>query len=121
MELMSNANKLTTRCIKITNSLDKVKNQDEYTIYVSMLDEEELECLKYAQRLRKSTNRQCVASPTDTDERQPENKKRGRKKKVVQGKVIDVEINPPSPDESPEISPPRPFKFYNIPIWRFAV
>ena len=50
---MSKINKLTTSFIKITNALDKVKNQDEYNIYVSMLDEEELECLKYVQRLRK--------------------------------------------------------------------
>ena len=77
---MSKINKLTTSFIKITNAMDKVKNQDEYNIYVSMLDEEELECLKYAQRLRKYTNRQMLAaSPTDTDESKPEKKKmRGR-------------------------------------------
>ncbi|MFM7980678.1 MAG: hypothetical protein ACKPKO_15300 [Candidatus Fonsibacter sp.] len=47
-----------------------MKNQDEYNIYVSMLDEEELECLNYVQRLRKYTNMQLsVASPTDTDEK----------------------------------------------------
>ena len=40
--------KLTTVFIKITNAMEKVKNQDEYNIYVLMLDEEELECLKYA-------------------------------------------------------------------------
>ncbi|MFM7981470.1 MAG: hypothetical protein ACKPKO_19350, partial [Candidatus Fonsibacter sp.] len=51
-------NKLTTSFIKITNTLEKVKNQDEYNIYVSMFDEEELDCLKYVQRLRKYTNRQ---------------------------------------------------------------
>ena len=50
-------NKLTTSFIKITNALDKTKNQDEYNIYVSMLDAEELECLKYVQRLRKYNNR----------------------------------------------------------------
>ena len=78
---MSKINKLTTSFIKITNALEKVKNQDEYNIYVSMLDEEELECLKYVQRLRKYTNRQLsVASPTDTDESKPEKKKRGRTK-----------------------------------------
>ncbi|MFM7980686.1 MAG: hypothetical protein ACKPKO_15340 [Candidatus Fonsibacter sp.] len=42
---MSKVNKLTTSFIKITNALEKVKNQNEYNIYVSMLDEEELECL----------------------------------------------------------------------------
>ena len=105
---MSKVNKLTTSFIKITNALEKVKNQDEYNIYVSMLDEEELECLKYAQRLRKYNNRQlATATPTpstDTDESKPEAKKRGRKKKVVQGEVIDVdmeangsEVLPPSP------------------------
>ncbi|MFM7989483.1 MAG: hypothetical protein ACKPKO_60235, partial [Candidatus Fonsibacter sp.] len=59
---------------------DKVKNQDEYNIYVSMLDEEELECLKYVQRLRKYANLQLLASPTDTDESKPEKKKRGEEK-----------------------------------------
>ena len=80
---MSKINKLTTSFIKITNALDKTKNQDEYNIYVSMLDEEELECLKYVQRLRKYNNRQALAAPsTDTnDESKPEKKKRGRKKK----------------------------------------
>ena len=66
---MSKINKLTTSFIKITSALDKVKHQDEYNIYVSILDEEELECLKYVQRLRNYTHRQLlVASPTDTDE-----------------------------------------------------
>ncbi|MFM7988231.1 MAG: hypothetical protein ACKPKO_53855 [Candidatus Fonsibacter sp.] len=50
---MSNINKLTTSCINITNALENVKNQDKYNMYVSMLDEEELECLKYAQLRRK--------------------------------------------------------------------
>ena len=72
-------NKRTTSFIKITNALDKVKNQDEYNMYVSMIDEEELECLKYVQRLRKYTNTQLLASSTDTDESKPEKKKRGRK------------------------------------------
>lgn len=80
---MSRINKLTTSFIKITNALDKTKNQDEYTIYVWMLDEEELECLKYVQRLRKYNNRQELPSPTDTDESKPEKKKRGRKNKVA--------------------------------------
>ena len=40
IESMSRINKLTTSFIKVTNALDKVKNQDEYNIYVSMLDEE---------------------------------------------------------------------------------
>ena len=61
-----------------------MKNKDEYNIYISMLDEEELECLKYVQRLRQSTNRPLLASPTDTDEMKPEKKKRGQQKKVVQ-------------------------------------
>ena len=47
---MSKINKLTTSFIKIANVLGRVKNQDEYNIYVSMLDAEELECLKYARR-----------------------------------------------------------------------
>ena len=80
---MSRINKLTTSFIKITNALDKTKNQDKYNIYVPMLDEEELECLKYVQRLRKYNNRQQWASPTDTDESKPEKNKRGRKKKVT--------------------------------------
>ena len=105
---MSKINKLTTSFIKITNALDKVRTQDENNIYVSMLDEEELECLKYVQRLRTYAHRQLSASPTDTDESKPEKKKWGRKKKAVQGEVIDVEIGPPSPDESPEIWPLRP-------------
>ncbi|MFM7985517.1 MAG: hypothetical protein ACKPKO_40005, partial [Candidatus Fonsibacter sp.] len=83
IESLSKINKLTTSFIKITNALDKnkeVKNQDEYNIYVSMLDDEELECLKYVQRLRKYTNRQVLAaSPTDTDESKPEKKKRSGK------------------------------------------
>ena len=102
---MSKINKLTTSFIKITNALDKVKNQDEYNIYVSMLDEEELECLKYVQRLRKYTNRQLsVASPNDTDESKPEKKKRGRKKKVVGDDV--VMSDPVTPEETS--LPPSP-------------
>ena len=103
---MSKINKLTTSFIKITNALDKTKNQDEYNIYVSMLDEEELECLKYVQRLRKYNNRQALAAPpTDTnDESKPEKKKRGRKKKVVDDDaVISDPITPddPTPPPSP--------------------
>ena len=85
---MSRINKLTTSFINITNALDKTKNQDEYNIYVSMLDEEELECLKYAQRLRKYNNRQQLPSPTDTDESKPEKKKRGRKNKAAEDHVV---------------------------------
>ena len=36
---MSKINMLTTSFIKNTNALDKVNHQDEYNIYVSMLDE----------------------------------------------------------------------------------
>ena len=99
---MSKINKLTTSFIKITNALDKVKNQDEYNIYVSMLDEEELECLKYAQPLRKYTNRQSLASSTDTDESKPEKKTRGRKKKATDDDAIMSD--PITPDE-PTLSP----------------
>ena len=99
---MSKINKLTTSFIKITNAPEKVKNQDEYNIYVSMLDEEELECLKYVQRLRKYTNRQLsAASPTDTDESKPEKKKRGRT-----NKVIDDDVFPSEPVTPEELNPP---------------
>ncbi len=103
---MSNINKLTTSFIKIMNALKKVKNQDEYNIYVSMLDEEELDCLKYVQRLRKYTNRQLSAapSPNDTDESKPEKKKRGRKKKVAGDDV--VMSDPVTPEEAS--LPPSP-------------
>ena len=61
---MLKSNKLTTSFIKVTNAkIKRAKNQDEYNMYVSMLDKEELECLKYAQRLRKHTNRHLLASP----------------------------------------------------------
>ena len=46
---MSRINKLITSFIKSTNALDKTKNQDKYNMYVLMLDEDEVECLKYAQ------------------------------------------------------------------------
>ena len=103
---MSKINKLTTSFIKITNALDKTKNQDEYNIYVSMLDEEELECLKYVQRLRKYNNRQALAAPlTDTnDESKPEKKKRGRKKKVVED---DANMSDPITPDKPTL-PPSP-------------
>ena len=82
-----------------------MKNQDEYNIYVSMLDEEDLDCLKYVQRLRKYTNKQLsVASPTDTDESKPEKKKRGRTKKVVGDNV--VMSDPVTPEETS--LPPSP-------------
>ena len=100
---MSKINKLTTSFINITNALDKVKNQVEYNIYVSVLDEEELECLKYAQRLRTYTNRQLLASSTETDESKPEKKKRGRRKKVVDNDVILSD--PITPEEPPSPSP----------------
>ena len=86
--------------------MDKTKNQDEYNIYVWMLDEEELECLKYVQRLRKYNNRQQLlpASPTDTDESKPEKKKRGRKNKVADD---DVSMSGPvTPEETTH--PPSP-------------
>ena len=69
-----------------------------------MLNEEELECLKYAQRLRKYTNRQFLASPMDTDERKPEQKKRGRKNKVAED---DVVMSEPTTSEEATL-PPSP-------------
>jgi hypothetical protein len=71
-----------------------------------MLDEEELECLKYVQRLRKYNNRQQLlpASPTDTDESKPEKKKRGRKKKVADD---DVNMSEPVTPEETTL-PPSP-------------
>ena len=105
---MSRINKLTTSFIKITNALDKTKNQDEYNIYVSMLDEEELECLKYVQRLRKYNNRQQLPSPTDTnDESKPEKKKRGRKKKVAENDDV-VMSEPTTTSEEAPLLPPSP-------------
>jgi len=103
---MSRINKLTTSFIKITNALDKTKNQDEYNIYVSMLDEEELECLKYVQRLRKYNNRQQLPSPTDTnDESKPEKKKRGRKKVAEND---DVVMSEPTTTSEEATLPPSP-------------
>ena len=98
---MSRINKLTTSFIKITNALDKTKNQDEYNIYVLMLDEEELECLKYVQRLRKCNNRQQLPSPTDTDESKPENNKRGRNDKVAEDDVVMSELTTPEEPTHP--------------------
>ena len=104
---MPRINKLTTIFINITNALDKTKNQDEYNIYVSMLDEEELECLKYVQRLRKYNNRQQLPSPTDTDESKPEEKKkRGRKKKVAEND--DVVMSEPTTTSEEATLPPSP-------------
>ena len=100
---MSRISKVTTSFITITNALDKTKNHDEYNIYVSMLDEEELECPKYGQRMRKYTNKNLFASPTDTDESKPENSKRGRTKKVADDNVIMSE--PTTPEEP---TPPSP-------------
>ena len=40
---------MTTSLVQTADAPDIVKNQDEYIIYVPMLDEEGLECLKYAQ------------------------------------------------------------------------
>ena len=102
---MSRINKLTTSFIKITNALDKTKNQDEYNIYVSMLEEEELECLKYVQRLRTYNNRQQLPSPTDTDESKPENNNRGRTKKVAEDDVVMSEPTTPSEERT---LPPSP-------------
>jgi histidyl-tRNA synthetase len=95
---------MITRFINITNALDKTQNQDEYNIYVSMLDEEELECLKYVQRLRKYNNRQQLPSPTDTDESKPEKKKRGRKNKDAEDYVI---MSEPTTSEEATL-PPSP-------------
>ena len=86
------------------NALEKVNNQDEYNMYVAMLDEEELACLKYAQRLRKYTNMHLLDSPMDTDESKPEKKKRGRKKKVVGDDV--VMSDPVTPKEASLPPPP---------------
>ena len=104
---MSRINKLTTSFIKITNALDKTKNQDEYNIYVSMLDEE-LECLKYVQRLRKYNNKQQLPSPTDTnDESKPEKKKRGRTKKLAENDDV-VMSEPTTTSEEATLLPPSP-------------
>ena len=76
-------------------------------MYVSMLGEEELECLKYVQQLRRYANRQLQTAPeapppTDTDESKPALNKRGRKNKnTAQGQVIYVDIEPTFPDETP--------------------
>ena len=106
---MPRINKLTTSFINITNALDKTKNQDEYNIYVSMLDEEELECPTYVQRLRTYNNRQQLHSPTDTDDRKPEKKKRGRKNKVAED---DVTMSEPTTPKEP--TPPSPAYFLTI-------
>ena len=71
-----------------------------------MLDEEELECLKYVQRLRKYNNRQQLPSPTDTDESKPEKKKRGRKKKVAEND--DVVMSEPTTTSEEATLPPSP-------------
>ena len=72
-----------------------------------MLDEEELECLKYVQRLRKYTNRQMLAaSPTDTDESKPEKKKRGRTNKVLEND--DVVMSEPTTTSEEATLPPSP-------------
>ena len=87
--------------------IDKARNQDEYNIYVSLLDEEELECLRYVQRLRRHANRQLPTAPagtptTDTDGGQPALTNNGRtKNNNAKGQVIDVDIEPTSPDETP--------------------
>ena len=78
---MSKINKLTTSFIKNTNAMDKERNQDEYNIYVSMLDEEELECLKYAQRLRKYADKHPSSSSVSDDAKSmPELKKAAKEK-----------------------------------------
>ena len=51
-------NKLTTSFIKIINVLAKGKTQGEYNIYMLVLDEEEPECFKHAQRLMKYAHKQ---------------------------------------------------------------
>ena len=93
--------KLIPSCINIKNALNKVKNQDEYNIYESMLDEEN------AERLRRYTTRQLASPPTDTDESKPASKKRGRNNYVVQGVVIYVEMASIEANNS-DILPPSP-------------
>ena len=103
---MPNINKLTTSFIKITSALDNLKNQDESNMYVSMLDEKELECLKYAQRLRTYTNRHLLASPMDAnDERKPGKKTRGGGNNNVGGDDVLCQIQTP-PKKSRTSLPP---------------
>ena len=84
-----------------------MKDQDKFNIYVSMLDEEELECIKYAQRLRKYTNRQPLASTMDTnDKSKPENNRRGRVNHVGGDGVIMSD--PTTPEEEPSLPPSPP-------------
>jgi len=83
---MSRINKLTTSFIKITNALDKTKNQDEHNMYVSMLDEEELECLKYVQRLRKYNKQATVAFPYGYQRREQAGEEEEGKEKEGRGK-----------------------------------
>ena len=103
---MLKVNKLTTSFIKHTNAIGKARNQDEHNIYASMLDEEELDCLRYVQRLRRYANRQLqtppeAPPPTGTDESTPALNTKGRKNNVVQDQVIDVDVEPTLPDETP--------------------
>ena len=101
---MPNINKLTTSFIKITNALDKVKNQDEYNIYVSMLDDEELECLKYVQRLRKYTNRQFWL-PRRIPTRASRRRRRGGGNKW-EGTMLLCRIRPPPKKCQTPLRPP---------------
>ena len=81
-----------------------MKNQDEYNIYVSILDEEELECLKYAQQLRKHANKHPSSSSFSDDAKSmPELKKRGRKNNIVDDDVFPSE--PITPEELIPTSP----------------
>ena len=81
MEYMSRINKWTTIFINITNALGKTKNRDEYNMYVSMLDEEELECLKYALRLRKHANKHPSSSSVSDDAKSMPELKNGEGKR----------------------------------------
>ena len=64
---MYSGNKLTTIFVILMHALEKVSNQDEHNMYVSMFDQDELECQKYAQRLQTYANKQVArARPTPT-------------------------------------------------------
>ncbi len=98
--MIKSASSLTTSFIKISNVLERVGNADEYQLYESMLNADELECLQQAQRFRnKSRKKQQKPEVIVIDPPTPA-KKRGRKKKAVDSDVstTDATVAESSPE-----------------------